>query len=374
MVLTYPLMGAIQEISARIGRVTGHGLADNLRKHYPRWMLYVIVALLFVANTLNLGADVGAMGSCLGLMIGGPALLYTVLFVAASIVLEIFMPYTTYVRYLKWLTLVLFSYVATVLVIHVPWTRALGAAFFPHIKFTRDYLTALVAVLGTTISPYLAFWQASEEAEEVKVHREDHPLKRHPQEATTQIHRIRVDTYFGMAVSNVVAFFIILATAVTLHEKGVTDIQTAQQAAQALEPLAGHVAFLLFTFGIVGTGLLALPILAGSAAYALGEAFGWRIGLERRARKAKGFYAIIAASMLLGLLLNLLKINAIKALFWSAVINGLVAVPVLALMMVMATQKKVMGTFTLPVYLRVLGWFGTAVMAATAIGLLLTYH
>jgi len=372
MLFSFPLMGAIQEISAWIGRVTGHGIADNLRRHYPPWLLRSLVALLFVANTLNLAADLGAMGSCLSLGIGGPAFLYTVLFALGSMTLEVFIPYTRYVKVLKWLTLVLFAYVVTAFMIHVPWRAALKATFVPHLSFQVGYLTAFIAVLGTTISPYMAFWQASEEAEEVQVRRHDHALKDHPEEAPRQFRRIRIDTYIGMAFSNIVAYFIILATATTLHAHGVTDIQTAQQAAQALEPLAGHLAFLLFTFGIVGTGLLAVPVLAGSAAYALGESLGWRVGLEKRPRQAKRFYAIIVVSTSLGLLLNILQLNPIRALFWSAVINGLVAVPSLAMMMVLATQPKVMGAFVLPKYLRILGWLATAIMGAAAIGLLAT--
>jgi len=371
MLFSYPLMTAVQEISGRIGRVTGHGIAANIRRHYPAWLLQLIVWLLFIANTLNLGADLGAMGSCLALFVGGNALFYTGALAMCCVTLEIFIPYTLYVRYLKWLTLVLFSYVATAMIAHVPFKQTLQSTFLPHILMNKKYLTSLIAVLGTTISPYLVFWQASEEAEEVVDHRGEHPLKRSPEEAPGQLKRIRIDTYVGMAFSNLVAFFIILATAATLNAHGITEIATAQQAAQALEPVAGHLAFLLFSLGIIGTGLLAVPVLAGSSAYALGEAFRWRIGLERKLFRAKAFYGVIFLSTGIGFMLNLLKINTIKALFWSAVINGAVSVPVLAIMMWIACDRTIMGDFVISPYLRTVGWLTTGLMLAVAVVMLL---
>ncbi len=374
MLFTYPLMGGIQEISASIGRVTGHGLAGNMRKHYPRGILYVLVGLLFVANTLNLGADIGAMGSCVALLFGGHAVWYTAFFAGVSVLLEIFVPYTRYVNILKWLTLVLFSYVLTVLIVHVPWMHALRDTVIPHVSLNASYLTSLTAILGTTISPYLMFWQASEESEEISVHSSEHPLKKRPEQAPTQLKRIRVDTYFGMAVSNLVAFFIILATAVTLHVHGVTTIETAEQAASALKPAAGQLAFLLFTLGIIGTGLLAVPVLAGSAGYAVGESLGWQIGLEKKPQQARAFYSVIALSTSLGFAMNLLHYNPMRALFWCAVINGVVSVPILAIMILMASQPSIMGEFVIGRYLRVVGWITTGVMAVAAAGALLAFR
>jgi len=294
MLLSYPLMSAIQEISARIGRVTGRGIAGNLRQYYSRWLTYPIVTLLLIANILNLGADISAMGAALKLLIGGSALVYAALFALASVLLQTFVPYAKYAQFLKWLTLVLFAYVGTVFVVHVPWQQALRGTLLPTIEFKPEYLTALIAVLGTTISPYLFFWQASEEVEEIESSPTEKALKRSPDQAFTQFGRIKADTYTGMAFSNIIAFFIILTTAVTLHAQGKTDIQSAAQAAEALRPVAGDFAFVLFAAGIVGTGLLALPVLAGSAAYAVSGAFDWNASLERKALQAKRFYGVLA--------------------------------------------------------------------------------
>ncbi len=372
MLFSYPLMAAIQEISARVGRVTGHGIAGNIRCHYPRWLLYPVVFLLFSANTINLGADFSAMAAALHLVIGGPVLIYGVAFALFSLGLEIFIPYDRYVAYLKWLTLALFAYVATALAVPVSWGEALKATMLPALSWNAQAMTTLIALLGTTISPYLFFWQASEEAEEVQDRPKEHALKQHPEEAYVQLERIRMDTYVGMAFSNLVAFFIILTTAVTLHVHGVHDINTAAQAASALKPLAGHFAFLLFALGIMGTGLLAIPVLAGSAAYAVGEALHLTVSLERRPRRAKGFYAILAIAVLLGMLFNFLNLNPIKALYWTAVINGVVAVPVIAVMLIMTHNRKVMGDFTIPRYLRVMGWMTFAVMLGATVGLFAT--
>ena len=373
MLFSWPLMCAIQEISARIGRVTGRGIAGNLKQRYPAPVVGSIVFLLVVANVINLGADLGAMGAALKLLIGGPDLLYVALFGLLSVLLEVFSRYSRYVSLLKWLTLSLFAYVAVTFVVHMPWGEVARSLVVPQIRFTAEYMTVVVAILGTTISPYLFFWQAEEEVEEVKERPDAKPLERAPEQARGEFGRIRVDTYVGMAFSNAVALFIILTTAATLHAHGVTDIQTSSQAAEALRPIAGQFAFAVFALGIIGTGLLALPVLAGSSAYALGETFGWHVGLARKPRRAKTFYAAIAVATALGVLLNFSPIDPIKALFWSAVINGVVAVPVMVMMMLLSSSKAVMGDFKLHPGLRIVGWLSTAVMAAAAAGLFLTW-
>ena len=373
MLFSYPLMGAIQEISARIGRVTGRGIAGNMRRYYPRWLTYFIAGLLVIANVINLGADISAMGAALKLLIGGSALLYAALFALASLLLQIFVPYAKYVNFLKWLTLVLFAYVATVFVVHVPWGQALHSTFVPSIEFKPEYFAGLIAVLGTTISPYLFFWQASQEVEEIELAPQENALKESPRQALKQIQRIKADTYIGMGISNLIAFFIILTTAVTLHAHGKTDIQSAAQAAEALRPVAGNFAFALFTLGIVGTGLLAVPVLAGSAAYAVSGVFGWRASLERKALQAKRFYGVLAAATVIGLGLNFTPIDPIKALFWAAVINGVLAGPVMVVIMLMATNPAVMGKFTLSWRLKITGWLATAVMLLATGGLFATW-
>jgi NRAMP (natural resistance-associated macrophage protein)-like metal ion transporter len=369
MLFSFPLMAAIQEISARIGRVSGIGIAGNLRRHYPRPLLYGIVFLLLVANIFNIGADIGAMGAAATLLLPGPAILYVFLGGGISLLLQVLIPYSSYVKYLKWLTLALFSYVLTAMVLHEPGARALRALVRPELSASREFFTALIAILGTTISPYLFFWQASEEVEDVTLNTREQPLKNAPKQAAAQFRRIRTDTYLGMAFSNLVAFFIILTAASTLYARGVRNIQTADQAARALEPLAGKFAFSLFAMGIVGTGLLAVPVLAGSAAYALSEMFHWTASLERKPGQAPQFYATIGAATLVGLLLNLVSLNPIKALFLSAVLNGVVAGPVMILMMLLAGNSKVMGKFTLGPALRIAGWLATGVMVAVAAGM-----
>ena len=362
-------MIVIQEICARIGRVTGVGIAGNMRRHYPRPLLFAIVSLLCLANIFNLGADLGAMGAAGQLLVGGPLLPYIVGFAALSLILQINIRYTTYVKYLKWLTFALFAYVLTAFVAHVDWVVAARSTLLPSLSFNTKYFTTLTAVLGTTISPYLFFWQASEEAEDVHDNRREHALKRAPQEAKEQFARIRVDTYVGMGLSNAVALFIILTTAATLHAAGIYDVETSAQAAKALEPLAGRFAFELFAVGIIGTGLLAVPVLAGSAAYGVAETFRWHASLESRPKKAKRFYGVLAVATLVGLSLNFIGLNPIRALFWSAVINGVVSVPLMVVTMRMASNRKVMGEFTLPPYMRIMGWVATAVMLAASVGL-----
>jgi NRAMP (natural resistance-associated macrophage protein)-like metal ion transporter len=372
VIFSYPLMSVIQEISARIGRVTGLGIAGNIRRYYSKPVLYVIVALLLIANICNLGADIDAMGAVANLLFPGPNGLYVVVFGAISLLLQIFVPYSKYVKYLKWLTVVLFAYVITAVVMREPKLAALHATFLPSLSFHREYFTALIAVLGTTISPYLFFWQASEEVEEVTTHAIQKPLLVAPEQGPEQLQRIRFDTYFGMAVSNLVAFFVILTAAATLHAHGILDIQTASQAAKALEPLAGRFAFVIFALGIIGTGLLAVPVLAGSAAYGVSEAFGWTASLQKKPKQAVRFYTTIGVATCIGLALTFAHINPMKALFWSAVINGIVAVPVMAIMMILTHNRKIMGKFILPTYLRWVGWLATAVMLAASLGLFFT--
>jgi NRAMP (natural resistance-associated macrophage protein)-like metal ion transporter len=373
MLFTWPLMAAIQEISARIGRVTGKGIAANLREHYPLALLRPIIALLLVANFINLGADLGAMGDALRLLVGGPAGLYVVLFAALCAILEIYASYQRYVKFLKWMTLSLFAYVATALVVHVPWGEVAYYTFVPTLSWQKDYIVLIVAVLGTTISPYLFFWQASEEAEDERADPAAHPFAEAPKEARREIRRIEIDTYLGMGLSNLVAFFIIVTTAATLHAHGITDVQTSEQAAEALRPIAGEFAFVVFALGILGTGLLAIPVLAGSSAYALAEAMQWEAGLSRLPQEAKRFYATIVGGTVIGVGINFVNIDPIKALFWTAVINGVVAVPLMVVMMIMTMQPKVMGEFTLPRPLWAIGWLSTAAMTFAVVTMFATW-
>ncbi|HEY8005017.1 MAG TPA: divalent metal cation transporter [Phenylobacterium sp.] len=373
MLFSWPLMCAIQEISARIGRVTGRGIAGNLKRHYPAPVVYSIVLLLLVANVINLGADLGAMGAALKLLAGGPQLVYVALFGLVTVLLEVFSRYSRYVSILKWLTLSLLAYVGVVFVVKMSWLDVARSLVMPRISLTAGYMTVVVAILGTTISPYLFFWQAEEEVEEVKERDGAKPLERAPEQAPAELRRIRWDTWIGMGASNAVALFIILTTAATLHAHGVTDIQTSAEAAEALRPIAGQFAFVVFSIGIIGTGFLAIPVLASSAAYALGETFGWHVGLARKLSRAKAFYATIAVATLVGVLLNDSPIDPIKALFWSAVINGVVAVPVMALMMHLSSHRAAMGDFKLHRGLKTVGWLATAVMAVAAVGLFATW-
>ena len=372
VLFTYPLMVGIQVVSARIGRVTGHGLATNIRRHYPTWLLYGVVGLLLIANTINIAADVSAMGQALKLLIGGPARFYAVAFGILSLLLQVFIPYRRYVRILKWLTLALLAYVATVFVVEIPWSQVMLRAVAPHISWTPEFITTVVAVFGTTISPYLFFWQASQEVEEQLADPNAKPLVIAPEQAKENLRRIKIDTYFGMGFSNLVAFFIILTTAVTLNMHGMTDIQTSAQAATALRPIAGDFAFLLFSLGIIGTGLLAIPVLAGSSAYAMAGAFKWKNSLERTPMEAKQFYGIIAVSTLIGIGLDFTPIDPIKALYWSAVTNGVISVPIMVVMMLMAVRPEIMGQFVITTKLKVLGWLATLMMALAVLAMFLT--
>jgi len=373
MLFTWPLMAAIQEISARIGRVTGHGIAGNIRRYYPPWLLRGIVVLLLAANIINLGADLGAMGEALRLLVGGPPRLYVVAFAVGCALLEIFVRYERYVSILKWTSVSLLAYVATALVVDVPWGRVAHNLVVPTLSWDKDYIVAIVAVLGTTITPYCFFWQSSQEAEDERVDPAAHALIDAPEEARSEINRMRVDTYLGMGFSNLISLFIIITTAATLNAHGITDIQTSSQAAEALRPIAGVFTFALFAAGIIGIGVLAVPVLAGSAAYALGEALDWPTGLDRSPLDAKAFYGAIAAATLVGVAINFVHVDPIKALFWSAVINGVVAVPLMVVIMLMAMQRQVMGAFTLPWLLWAMGWLSTAAMAAAVAAMFLIW-
>jgi NRAMP (natural resistance-associated macrophage protein)-like metal ion transporter len=372
MLFSYPLMGGIQEISARVGLVTGRGLAGNLRKHFPRGVLYGVVALLLLANTINIGADIGAMAAALHLLVGGPILAYLVGFGLLCVGLQVLISYHRYVPYLKWLCMALLAYVGILFVVKIPWVAVLRATLLPRLQLTRPSLTAIVAIFGTTISPYLSFWQASEEVEEQRAHPAESPLKEAPEQGDQQLGRMRSDTWIGMAFSNLVAYFIILTAAIALNAHGVQDIQTSTQAAEALRPVAGRFAFLLFSLGVIGTGLLAVPVLAGSSAYAVGESRRWAVGLEKAPPAAWRFYAVIAVSTLVGILLNVIHLDPVRALFWSAVVNGAVAAPIMVMIVLLASRRTVMGSFTLPLRLKILGWAATPVMAAVTVAMFAT--
>ena len=372
LLFTYPLMAVIQEISARIGRTTGKGIAANIRSHYPNVVLQCIVFLLVLANTINIGADLGAMADALRLLIGGPTFLYVFLLGVFCASMQVLIPYSRYVSYLKWLTFALFAYFGTVMVAHVPWAEAARGFFIPTLSSNTTFWTVVVAIFGTTISPYLFFWQASQEVEEIKNVKARKPLARSPEQGPDAIERIKVDTYIGMAFSNLVALAIMFTTAATLHAAGTTDIQTSSQAAEALKPIAGPFAFAIFAMGVVGTGLLAVPVLAGSAAYAIGEAFKWPIGLDRKPKEARAFYGAIVVATLSGIAITISPLDPIKALFWSAVVNGLVAVPVMAMMMLIGSNGRIMGKFAVEGALKGVGWLATAVMAAASIVMITT--
>jgi len=363
LVVTFPFMVAIQMVSARIARVTGRGLTANMRQLFPRWLVVVIVCLLLVANTINLAADLAAMGEALQLIIGGGehghALFFGVLTLAAQIV----MPYRRQAAILKWLTLTLFAYVAVAFTVNVPWSAVALRTLSPNLSADAQTLTMIVAVFGTTISPYLFFWQASQEVEDMrKPPGASALLEAGAQTARVELARIRVDTLIGMGFSNLIAFFIVLSAAATLNAAGVTEIQSSAQAAEALRPLAGNLTFTLFSLGIIGTGLLAVPVLAGSAAYAVAEAMHWTHGLDRRLGEARGFYAIIAFATIAGVLIDFTPLDPVKALFWSAVINGVIAVPIMAVMMVLASGRA-MGRFAVGNGVKLFGWLATLAMA-----------
>ena len=372
VLLTTPLMVGIQIVSARIGRVTGQGLAANIRDHFPRWMLHLVVVLLVFANTINIAADLGAMGNVLELLLGGPSQLYIVMFALVSLVLQVFIPFPRYAPVLKWLTLSLLAYVGALLAAGVPWEEVAVASLLPKLEWKPEYIATLVAVLGTTISPYLFFWQASQEVEEQVATPGHEPLREAPHQAREHLHRISVDTWIGMVFSNVVALCIMATAAATLNANGVTNIQTAEQAASALRPIAGDFAFVLFSGGIIGTGLLAVPVLAGSAAYAVAESRRWPTGLGLSLAEARGFYGVLAAATLVGVAVDFVHVDPVKALILAAVVNGVIAVPIMAVMMRMAVMPAVMGPFVVKRRLRVLGWLSVAVMAAAVVAMFAT--
>ncbi|NRO96977.1 divalent metal cation transporter [Paraburkholderia sp. NMBU_R16] len=371
MPLAFPLMAAVQSMCANLGRVTGIGLAANIKSAFPPIVLRGVVLLLLVANTLNIAADVAAMGEVAELVSGVDRHLMTACFVFGTLLLQMFVPYHRYVFFLKWLTVSLLAYAAVLIAVDVPWSQVAVRTLWPRFTLDANAAAVVVGVFGTTISPYLFFWQASEEVEDMAARRGSEALLRDPRSAVVELRRIRWDTWSGMLYSDVTAYFIILATAVTLHAAGVTDISTAAQAASALRPLAGEFAYLLFALGILGVGLIGVPVLAGSGAYALSEAMGWKEGLERNVNDARGFYAIIAVSVLAALGIQYSPISPMKALFWSAVINGVVAVPLMVVIIMLVSKKSVMGAFTASRFLIVLGWIATAVMGAAAVAMLL---
>ncbi|HEX4027877.1 MAG TPA: divalent metal cation transporter [Rhizomicrobium sp.] len=370
MLLTFPLMTAIQMVSALIGRVTGRGLAYNMGQVMPRPLVLGLLALLFIANTINVGADLAAMGESAKLVTGVNQHAATLFFAFLSLGLQLFIPYRRYARLLTVLTFSLFAYVALLFFLHLDWA-AIGAGLIGlHPNLTDDAATTIVAIFGTTISPYLFFWQSSQEVEEVDQKPDEHPLVDKPDEAPEAIARIRVDTIAGMAVSNLIAIAIMIATGATLHAHGITNINTAADAAGALKPIAGRFAFALFAIGIIGTGLLAIPVLAGSAGYAVAEALDWKLGLDNMPWQARGFYSVIGAATLLGLGIDWSPIDPIKALYWSAVLNGVIAVPMMAALMYVAGHKSKMGDFRTGWALGGLGWVSTAVMAAATVTML----
>lgn len=364
--LSFPLMVAIQQIAAEIGRVTGAGIARNLRRHYPRPILWSMVTLLLVANIVNLGADLSAMGAALALLVGGNGALYTLLFGIVCIVLEVGLSYPRYSAILKWSTLSLFTYVAVVAVAHVPWPHALRSLVVPELQFNAAYATAFVAILGTTISPYLFFWQAGQEIEEQHRHHAK-PLCLTAATAGPELKRIQLDTLTGMAFSTIISLAIVFATAATLHASGVRDITTSSQAAEALRPIAGQFAFAMFAVGIIGTGLLAVPVLAGSAAYAVTEMAGKAGSLDAKPLSARLFYGTIAATTLAGASLNGIGIDPARALYWAAVVNGVLAGPLMVVMMLIVRNPRAMGRLTISPLQTVFGWGATLVMVAASV-------
>jgi NRAMP (natural resistance-associated macrophage protein)-like metal ion transporter len=370
--LTYPLMVAMQYVSALIGRVTGEGLAANIRKHYPKPVLFGIVLLLFIANTINLGADIGAMGQAVTLIVGGPPFIWTVVVAIVALTLLIMLSFRSYARILKYLTLSLFAYAGVLFLIHVPWLEVMTSLVMPKAELSRDYLTAIVAIFGTTISPYLFFWQASHEVEQQNETEGEKPLRRAPSQGHVQLRRVKWDTLIGMGMSNLVAFFIMLTAATVLHAHGKTQIDSAAEAAQALKPIAGELSFFLFAAGIVGTGMLAIPTLAGSAAYAVAETFDWPKGLDKHLFQASGFYGTVALGTILGVVLTVVAVNPMKALYWSAVLNGVIAIPLMVIIMLLASNKSLMKKFVATKRVRWVGWAATVIMFAAFVGMIAT--
>jgi len=369
VILTYPLMVAVQMISARIGRVTGKGLAANLKLVFPRSAVSILIALLFVANALNIGADIAAMGAAASLMLGWGAKLFTMVFALVSLLLQLFVPYHRYVNFLKWLTLALFAYVGVVFTVHIDWAAVASHTLTPSFTLNQASVTMIVAIFGTTISPYLFFWQSSEEVEDMEASHHPNLQMETPAVAKDELKRMKWDTLIGMGFANAIAFFIILTSASTLHAAGITDVASSAEAAAALKPIAGPLAFLLFSLGIIGTGLLAVPVLAGSVGYAVGELRGWKTGLEYKPREAKGFYAVIVFVMVVALAVVFSPLDPIKLLYWSAVVNGVISVPLMAAMMIVASRRREMGRYVATASQRILGWLATAIMAAAVVAM-----
>lgn len=367
-IFTFPLMGVIQEMCARIGIVTGRGLASNIKTHFPRSILIVCTLLLFAANTFNIGADLGAMAAATRLLFPTiDASFLVIFFTLFSLILQIFTSYKAYARYLKWLTLVLFSYVAVGFTIALPWGEIFHNMFVPHVELNRGSLLIIAAILGTTISPYLFFWQSSQEVEEDVGTLENHPV------TEEHIKNMRVDVWTGMFVSNLAMFFIIIVCSATLNASGITNIQTAADAAAALRPLAGNTAYLLFAIGIIGTGLLAVPVLAGSVSYAIGESMNWTTGLNRKFKEARAFYGVLILAMLVGLALNFVGLDPIKALIYSAVANCIAAPLILVCIVILSSSKKLMGAYSTKPLGRFFGWLVTGIMACVAIATLINF-
>jgi len=377
LLITTPLMIGIQLLSAQIGWVTGEGLAANINKLFPRWLTKTLVGLLVLANTINIAADIAAMGEAARLLLGGALAFYVLFFGLLCVATQVFFSYERTVRILKWLTLALFAYVAVILTVHIPWQRVITESlrpwsFLPKDISLKDYTAMVVAVLGTTISPYLFFWQAAQEVEDNNRRPESKALRLHPAYAAEHLSRIKQDTYVGMTFSNVIALCIVIATAVTLNLQGITDIQTSSQAAQALRPVAGEFAFAVFALGIVGTGLLAVPVLAGSAAYAVSEVYGWKASLSHGFHDAKGFYLIIIAATGIGTVIGFMEVDPIKALVWSAIVNGVISVPIMAALMWIGQSERLMGDYIISPGHRIFGWTATLVMAVAVVLMLAT--
>ena len=372
-IFSFPFMAVVQEMCGRIGLVTGKGLSGVIRNHYSKPVLYFSVSLLLIANTVNIGANLGAMASSAQLLLGVPFIVLLLVMTISILVLEIFVSYKVYSKFLKYLTFSLFAYIITAFIIKQDWIKALQSTFVPTISFSKDYLLNIVAIFGTTISPYLFFWQSDEEVEEEVEHHKLQSMGRGvPKVTSADIKGLRIDTFIGMFFSNMVMFFIILVAAGQLYPRGITSIETAADAAQLLKPLAGEFAFLLFAAGIIGTGLLAVPVLAGSASYAISEAFGWKEGLYRKFNQAHGFYGVIIIATLVGMLINLTPIEPFKMLYYTAVLNGVVAPPLLFLIMLISSNKGIMGKYTNSKLSNILGWSITVFMSLASLFLLST--
>lgn len=371
---SFPFMTVIQEMCGRIGMVTGRGISGVIKKHYSPTILYFAVLLLFIANTINIGANLGAMASSAQLLLGLPFYVWLIIMVATSLILQIFVSYPTYSRVLKYLTLSLLAYIVTVFIVKQNWTAIAFSTLLPSFSFDKAHMTNIVAILGTTISPYLFFWQADEEVEEEIEEKKLQTMGRGlPAINIRSIRRMRKDTIIGMFLSNLVMFFIITTAASTLHVNGITEVATATDAAKALKPLAGEFAFLLFALGIIGSGFLAVPILAGSASYALAEAVGWREGLYLKFSKAHGFYGIIALATILGIVVNFTPIKPFQMLYYTAILNGMVAPFLMVMILLICNNKKIMGNYTNSLFSNMMGIIITAIMAFSSIFLLVSF-